>query len=501
MCSHGRGKVFSCLGIQLAVDYFVERGHKSITAFVPAWRKETSNPNNYITDREILLDLEQKGHLVFTPSRRTDRKRILPYDDRFIVRLAVETNGIILSNDYFRDLLKENEEYRDTIENRVLPYSFVENFIMIPDDPLGANGPTIDQFLMSDSVTSHPSIVKTEPSRPVPEKKLCKFYPKCTFGNRCAFRHPDGGSGVTEEPPRRDSSSSRGGQKFSPSYAQTTSKPAIEYCSRGGSLNSDKKCKPANKPYSQVGRIYNSDPSLLPPEPPKTVAVPRPPPSYLNSRGGGNYPSQSEHHVLDMQQQQQHHHPGMNSPRHNSYPPGPQPVMYQGGHGQHQHSGELHNGGGSYGLMYSQQQPQQQQQRYVTMHPHRQPHMAPPPHNPHYSQQPPSRPSCVPSYSIYPTGGQGYMQQPLPHLVRANHMGHPRGTPIPMHYEHYERDCSHNLPPPLTDNQTRLVEQAVSILNGLVSEPIEPKVKALLAKQPNLTDLDTIVETVMKMDK
>ena len=509
--------MFSCLGIQLAVNYFLERGHKSITAFVPAWRKETNNPNNHITSREILLELEQKGHLVFTPSRRTDRKRILPYDDRFIVRLAVETNGIILSNDYFRDLLKENEEYRDTIENRVLPYSFVENFIMIPDDPLGANGPTLDQFLMSDSVTCHPSVAKPVASRPATEKKLCKFYPKCTFGNRCAFRHPDGSASVTEEPPRRENTPSRGGfndrQKFPPSYAQTVSKPAMDELSRreigtrGGSLNSDNKYKPSNKPYAQVGRNCNSSPSLLPPEPPKTVTAKRLPPSYLTCRGGGGgeYSSQSDHRVLDVpqQQQQQHHHPGMNTPRHNSYPPGPQPVVYQSSHRQHQCNGEIRNTGSNYGIMYSQPPPPQQQQRYVPMHHHHHHHqpMAPPPHSPHYSQQPPSRPSYVPSYSVYPTGGPGYMQQPPPQLVRANHMGHPHGAPMQIHYEHYERDSSRNLPPLLTDNQTRLIDQAVTLLDGLVSEPIEPKVKALLAEQPNLTDLDTIVETVMKMDK
>ena len=176
LCSHGRRQVFSCLGIKCAVDYFVERGHKRITAFVPAWRKETNNPNNQITDPHILKELEEKGYLVFTPSRRTDRKRILPYDDRFIVRLAMETNGIILSNDYFRDLLRENESWRDTIENRVLPYTFVENFLMIPDDPLGAKGPTLDEFLTCSNVTNHPSCPKPEQTKPAAEKKMCKFY-------------------------------------------------------------------------------------------------------------------------------------------------------------------------------------------------------------------------------------------------------------------------------------------------------------------------------------
>lgn len=41
-CSHGNKEMFSCMGIQLAVDWFKERGHTNITVFVPQWRKETS---------------------------------------------------------------------------------------------------------------------------------------------------------------------------------------------------------------------------------------------------------------------------------------------------------------------------------------------------------------------------------------------------------------------------------------------------------------------------
>uniref|UniRef100_A0A3Q2YAF2 Probable ribonuclease ZC3H12C n=1 Tax=Hippocampus comes TaxID=109280 RepID=A0A3Q2YAF2_HIPCM len=43
--SHGNKEVFSCQGIQLAVDWFLERGHSDITVFVPAWRKEQSRPD------------------------------------------------------------------------------------------------------------------------------------------------------------------------------------------------------------------------------------------------------------------------------------------------------------------------------------------------------------------------------------------------------------------------------------------------------------------------
>lgn len=48
-CSHGNKEVFSCQGIQLAVDWFLERGHRDITVFVPAWRKEQSRPDAIIT--------------------------------------------------------------------------------------------------------------------------------------------------------------------------------------------------------------------------------------------------------------------------------------------------------------------------------------------------------------------------------------------------------------------------------------------------------------------
>lgn len=50
-CSHGNKEVFSCMGIQLAVDWFLEKGHKDITVFVPAWRKEQSRPDAPITGR------------------------------------------------------------------------------------------------------------------------------------------------------------------------------------------------------------------------------------------------------------------------------------------------------------------------------------------------------------------------------------------------------------------------------------------------------------------
>lgn len=533
--------MFSCLGIKCAVDYFVERGHKHITAFVPAWRKETNNPNNQITDPHILKELEEKGYLVFTPSRRTDRKRILPYDDRFIVRLAMETNGIILSNDYFRDLLKENESWRDTIENRVLPYTFVENFLMIPDDPLGANGPTLDEFLTCNSVTEHPSCPKPEQSKPAPEKKMCKFYPKCTFGNKCAFRHPDANTDAKEDPsPRRENPATRGGYDrhkvpAGGSYAHAVGgtvdepsrresatmvgygeMPKVMHYPRSdssGCLFSQRReiqaepsaVRNTGYPRSDSSGCLFSQRREIQAEPsavrntmkPGLLARDSLPPSMPHSPSArhNSFPPSHQSMMYSPHLPQQHSGP---LPQHNSHLPhqhsgplsqqhsGPLPQQHSGP--LHQYQGDIHTGGGNYAMMHHHhhQQPSRQQQHYMHQMHNPRPVMS---HDPRYSQQPLNSynhnvypPGYPTSHSMVPPSGMGR------HVAVSHHMAP---------YEHFERDSK----PLMSDSHhSTLVQQATSLLQGLTSNPIEPKVRAVLAKNPSLTDLDAIIDRVLEMD-
>ncbi|XP_051877070.1 probable ribonuclease ZC3H12B [Pristis pectinata] len=177
--SHGNKEVFSCLGIQLAAEYFLEKGHKDITVFVPAWRKEQSRPDAPIKDQEILRKLEKEKILVFTPSRRVQGRRVVCYDDRFIVKLAFESDGIIVSNDNYRDLQNEKPEWKKFIEERLLMYSFVNDKFMPPDDPLGRHGPSLDNFL------------RKRPVIPEHKKQPCPYGKKCTYGHKCKYYHPE----------------------------------------------------------------------------------------------------------------------------------------------------------------------------------------------------------------------------------------------------------------------------------------------------------------------
>ncbi|XP_061096992.1 ribonuclease ZC3H12A-like [Conger conger] len=177
--SHGNKQVFSCRGVQLAVKWFWERGHRDITVFVPLWRKEQARAEAPITDQHILLELEKKKILVFTPSRCVNGKRVVCYDDRYIVKLAYDSDGIIVSNDNYRDLQTEKPQWKKFIEERLLMYTFANDKFMPPDDPLGRNGPTIDNFLRK-----HPKVT-------VNKRQHCPYGKKCTYGVKCKFYHPE----------------------------------------------------------------------------------------------------------------------------------------------------------------------------------------------------------------------------------------------------------------------------------------------------------------------
>lgn len=64
---------------------------------------------------------------MFTPSRRVAGKRVVCNDDWFIVKLAYESDGVIVSNDMYRDLHGKEPEWKRFIEERLLMYSFVND--------------------------------------------------------------------------------------------------------------------------------------------------------------------------------------------------------------------------------------------------------------------------------------------------------------------------------------------------------------------------------------
>jgi ribonuclease ZC3H12 len=142
---HGNNRVFSCRGIKICVEYFKRLGHETILAFVPRYRTKLSES----VDTHILDELENEGIVRFTPSRDLDGgRRIASYDDRYVIQCAAAIGGVIVSNDNFRDLLKEEPAWRNIIETRLLQFTWVTaDLLIFPQDPLGRNGPPLHAFL------------------------------------------------------------------------------------------------------------------------------------------------------------------------------------------------------------------------------------------------------------------------------------------------------------------------------------------------------------------
>ncbi len=251
----GNGRVFSCQGIQIVVDYFKARGHDHIKVFVPEWRKEQSRPDSVIIDQHVLTSLESENILVFTPSRKVSGRRIVCYDDRYIIRYAHMEGGVIVSNDQFRDLMQENPEWRKVIEERLLQFTFVNDHFMPPDDPLGKCGPTLDQLLYKDprDLQRAPKKLDAQNSSSL---KVCPHLGNCTFGRKCKYYHPD------REPQKLEHATGSGssGGSYTPSTMSssrsTTPSPSPDGRVQGGGLYSSRNSR------EDLHNRYNSSDDL-----------------------------------------------------------------------------------------------------------------------------------------------------------------------------------------------------------------------------------------------
>ncbi|XP_001602782.2 NEDD4-binding protein 1 [Nasonia vitripennis] len=136
--AYNHNNIFSEKGIKMCIEYFTKREHV-VKVFIPQSRRSLKFP--------LLEKWFKEGIVVFTPSRKIGNKFITSYDDRYILEYAAACGGIVVSQDQFRDLYVEKQAYRDIIENRLLVPTFVGDYVMFPEDPLGRDGPSLIDFL------------------------------------------------------------------------------------------------------------------------------------------------------------------------------------------------------------------------------------------------------------------------------------------------------------------------------------------------------------------
>ena len=139
---HGK-KSFSSKGLLICVDYWRNKGHK-VVAFLPEHyvsRKpnpgatmtvsEYLEPKLIVDDKSILDKLERQEVLFYTPPQ--------DYDDSYCIQYARQNNGVIVTNDLYRDHIektndKDKGRVRRWIRQHCISFLFVgDQFVPNPD--------------------------------------------------------------------------------------------------------------------------------------------------------------------------------------------------------------------------------------------------------------------------------------------------------------------------------------------------------------------------------
>ena len=127
----GNGQDFVIEGLMIVYNWFSDRGH-DVVIILPQSRKSKLMGAKRWADVEKLDNLEKANILYYSPSKKTDERSWDCYDDRFIIEFAARKKAIVVSNDNYRDVLKEcNPEFSEQIKTRyfkVISFHYVHVF-------------------------------------------------------------------------------------------------------------------------------------------------------------------------------------------------------------------------------------------------------------------------------------------------------------------------------------------------------------------------------------
>lgn len=140
-------KKFHLDGLQSVYDCFKKLGYEDENIHIimkpPPEHAKTRDYD------QVIKEFQEKNILHFTPARFSGPQNRLTVsdDDLFILNTAKQLNGVVLSKDQYRKEKAAHPEYAEVISYRVLQPRFIGGLCILPDDPMGNNGPSLRQFL------------------------------------------------------------------------------------------------------------------------------------------------------------------------------------------------------------------------------------------------------------------------------------------------------------------------------------------------------------------
>ncbi|KAK2724278.1 uncharacterized protein LOC136033024 isoform X2 [Artemia franciscana] len=142
----GNRRDFDTKGVLLVYQYFAKRGHKVCVVF-------TDTLSNRLSNDPVMSEIFKANAVVFTPHVNQPKfNNFVLNDDRFIVQLASEKQGVIVTSDFYRDVIQYAEENKlqdwlVTMTSRLLVPTFATDTVLFDPLPYGLAGPPLQSIL------------------------------------------------------------------------------------------------------------------------------------------------------------------------------------------------------------------------------------------------------------------------------------------------------------------------------------------------------------------
>lgn len=122
-------KKFSVKGLLICIKYFQDKGF-DVIAFIPEFRIRNDRTNKL---------KKLSGIVCGTVSCSNE--------DRTILEAAARDDGVVISNDKYREFIDENSEFCNIIKNRLVGFTWARDDFYLPYDPYGKDGPKLNDIL------------------------------------------------------------------------------------------------------------------------------------------------------------------------------------------------------------------------------------------------------------------------------------------------------------------------------------------------------------------
>eukprot|EP00922_Rhytidocystis_sp_ex-Travisia-forbesii_P017724 GHVS01026424.1.p1 GENE.GHVS01026424.1~~GHVS01026424.1.p1 ORF type:complete len:1133 (+),score=362.63 GHVS01026424.1:204-3401(+) len=124
-------KVFDGADLHKATEYFYSRNVDELRVVLPEWRLDAQSSNNVrLRNVEALSSLDASRVTIRVPGRELYNcaggqiKKSCCYDDNVMWQTRERSDGVVISNDHFRDICQDQPNQVDAIRRRLVRFDF-----------------------------------------------------------------------------------------------------------------------------------------------------------------------------------------------------------------------------------------------------------------------------------------------------------------------------------------------------------------------------------------